>query len=157
MDADRLVESLLEGENVDPKSFIMSHGQQLSDPDRKHLFVGQDGDLYDTRSADWQKEPPLRKQYKYFHTNIQNLANFKAMWRARHNANYPLAFLTDDGAYLCEQCVKDNLTRIMRSIRDNDRDGWRITGVGQCHGDPAEEQDYYEHCAHCNKTLGEVA
>jgi hypothetical protein len=158
MDADRLVASLLEGDdNIDPKAFIQAHGQQLDGPSRKHLFVGHDGDLYDTRKPEWHKGQPIRKQYQYFHTDIQNLANFKSTWRARHNSNYPLAFLTDDGAYLCEKCVQDNLARIMSSIRGNDRDGWRVMGVGQCHGDTDEPQEYHSQCAHCNKNLGEVA
>lgn len=159
MDADHIVDKLLENDNVDPKSFIMGHGQQLAEPSRKHLFVSStDGGLYDTRNKDWHKEPPLRKQYQYFRTNIQNVDQFKSTWRARHNANYPLAFQCSDGEFLCEQCVQDNMRQIINSIRGNHNDGWRVVGVGQCHGGGDEEpQDYHSHCAQCNKNLGEVA
>jgi hypothetical protein len=155
-DAENLVQALVESDDVDPKAFIQSHGQQLDGPSRKHLFVGHDGDLYDTRKADWHKGPPLRKGYQYFHREINKLPEFKSTWRARHQSNYSLGFITDDGAVLCEKCVEENLQRIMRSIRDGDRDGWRVVGVGTLHGDPDEEADYHTQCAHCNKNLGEL-
>jgi hypothetical protein len=157
MDAARIVDSLLESdEGIDPKAFIQAHGQQLDGPSRKHLFVGHDGDLYDTRKPDWHKGSPLRKGYQQYHARIFNLKDFKATWRARHQSNYSLGFLTDDGAVLCEKCVEDNLQRIMRSIRDHDRDGWQVVGVASLHGDPDEEDENHSQCAHCNKNLGEL-
>lgn len=156
--AEHLVEHLLEAEG-DPESikdFMDRHFTPLPEPDRKHLFVGHDGDLYDTRNPDWHRNPPLRKGYKHFHTEINNLAEFKATWRARHQSNYSLGFLVDDGAVLCEPCVKDNLQRVMRSVRDGDNDGWRVVGVGTLHGDPDGEEGHYTQCAHCGKNLGEL-
>jgi hypothetical protein len=155
--ADQIVNALLEAdENEDPKDFIERNFKPLQAPDRKHLFVGNDGDLYDTRKPDWHRGPPLRKGFQAFHPRIDNIAQFKATWRARHQSNYQLAFLTDDGAALCEQCVKDNLSRVASSVRNGDRDGWRVVGVAQCHGDPDEVEDYHTECANCNKNLGEL-
>jgi hypothetical protein len=156
-DPAKIVDALLEtnehDEQDDPKEFFYSH---FRTPDKKHLFVGHEGDLYDMRKPDWPSGQPLRKGYQYFHRQINNVAQFKATWRARHGSNYPLAFLTDDGAALCETCVKENLPRIMSSIRGGDRDGWRVVGVAACHGDADQEEECHAQCAHCGNNLGEL-
>jgi hypothetical protein len=153
-EAEHLVEALL-GDEEDPKDFIAQHFKPI---DKSHLMVSStDGGLYDTRKPKWHSSPPLRQNYQRYHPEINNLAEFKATWRARHQTNYPLAFTTDDGAALCEECVEKNLQRIMRSIRDGDRDGWRVVGVGQCHGSDCDIEDYHTQCANCNKNLGEIA
>jgi hypothetical protein len=160
MDAEHIVRTLLESdEQVDPKAFIQAHGHKLDGPSRDHLFVSSaDGGLYDTRKPDWHKGPPVRQGYQQFHREINTPEQFKATWRARHHSNYPVAFLTDDGAFLCEECTKNNLGRILSSIRSRARDGWRVVGIGQCHGSMDDEPgDMNDQCANCNKNLGEVA
>lgn len=158
-DAYNLVRALVESDDVDPKAFIQSHGQQLADPDRKHLFQStSDGSLYDTRNKNWHQEPPLRQNYARYNPRIENVNDFKATWRVRHMSNYPLAFQMSDGALLCEQCVQDNLRQIIDSTRHRHNDGWRVVAVGQCHGGgEGEPQDHDSQCAQCDKNLGEVA
>jgi hypothetical protein len=159
MDANDLVQSLLENDDVDPKAFIQSHGQQLDGPSRKHLFVSStDGGLYDTRNKDWHKGPPIRQNYQRFNPRINNVNEFKSTWRARHMSNYPLAFQMSDGELMCEKCVEDNLRQIINSTKFRHNDGWCVVGVGQCHGGGDDEpEDYHSQCAQCNKNLGEVA
>jgi hypothetical protein len=155
-DPEKIVRALLDDENGEhPKDFIERNFKPLEPPDRKHLYVSDDGDLYDTRKADWHRAP-LRKGFQTFHREISNIAQFKATWRARHRSNYSLAFLTDDGAALCEECVKNNLSRIISSVRSGDRDGWRVVGVATCHGDPDHHEEYHAQCANCDKNLGEL-
>ena len=159
MDAAHLVKSLLENDNVDPKSFIQSHGQQLDGPSRKHLFVSSaDGGLYDTRKPDWHKGPPIRPNFQRYHARIFNVNDFKSTWRARHMSNYPVAFQLSDGELICEKCTQDNLRRIIDSTRTQSDDGWRVVAVGQCHGGGDEEPNEHDsHCVQCGKNLGEVA
>jgi nitrite reductase/ring-hydroxylating ferredoxin subunit len=158
MDAEKIINAILESDDeFDSKAFIQAHGKQLEEPSRKHLFVSSaDGGLYDTRNKDWHKGPPLRQNFQQFHTRIFNIKDFKATWRARHNSNYPLAFILSDGAAMCEKCVADNLRQIIDSTRQRHNDGWQVVGVSQCHGDPEEEADYHTQCAQCNKNLGEL-
>jgi hypothetical protein len=44
--------------------------------------------------------------------------------------SYPTYFLTSDGATLSHQAVRDNLLAIVRSIRSNANDGWRVCDMG---------------------------
>jgi hypothetical protein len=152
-----IIQSLLENDDFDVKSFIERNFRPI---DKSHLFVSStDGGLYDTRKPDWHKGPPLRQNFQRFHTRIYNVKDFKATWRARPYANYPLAFLTDDGAALCENCTQKNLARIISSIRGRAGDGWQVVGVAQCHGDgdDPEMAENNTQCANCNKNLGELA
>lgn len=160
MKPDRLVNSILENEadDFDVQSFIKRNFKALGPPDRSHLHSSIDGGLYDTRKPEWFKGPPLRHNYQRFHSEINNVNDFKATWRARGMANYPLAFMLSDGAFMCEQCVQENLRRIIDSTRTKSNDGWRVVGVGQSHGatdEPAGDEDAT--CVHCGKNLGEIA
>jgi hypothetical protein len=159
MEADKIVVKLLEAdEGFDAKAFIQAHGKQLEEPSRKHLFLSStDGGLYDTRNKNWHSEPPLRQNFQRFHREITTPAEFKATWRARHYCNYPLAFWVDDGELLCEQCVKDNFRRVLASLRSGANDGWRVTGVTECHGSQVvDPEEPHAECSNCNKVLGEV-
>jgi hypothetical protein len=159
MSANDIVRSLLESDDFDVKSFIQNHGQQLDGPSRKHLFVSSaDGGLYDTRKPDWHKGPPVRANYQKYNARIFNVNDLKSTWRARHMSNYPLAFQLSDGALMCEKCVEDNLRQIINSTKYRHNDGWRVVGVGQCHGGgDGEPEEHDSQCAQCNKNLGEVA
>jgi hypothetical protein len=159
MDAEKIINAILESDDeFDSKAFIQAHGKQLEEPSRKHLFVSSgDGGLYDTRNKDWHKGPPIRPNFQQYHARIFNVKDFKATWRARHNSNYPLAFIAHDGEVLCEKCTQENMQQILRSTRNGDNDGWRIVGVSQCHGGgDGEQEDYHSQCAQCGKNLGEL-
>jgi hypothetical protein len=124
---------------------------------RDHLFVSSaDGGLYDTRKPDWHKGPPCARTTSSSTGRSILLKQFKATWRARHHSNYPVAFLTDDGElFSARNASKNNLGRILSSIRSRARDGWRVVGVGQCHGSMDDEPgDMNDQCANCNKNLG---
>ena len=97
-----------------------------------HLFVSSsDGHLYDTRVPDWHHKSPLRSDYCRTHEVIIDTARLKATLRAGAYAwpgGYPLYFITDDGAALSFQTVRDNLRTILDSVRWEIRDGWRVIG-----------------------------
>lgn len=60
---------------------------------------------------------------------------------------YPLILQCSDGESLCFDCGRTEALQILRSIRDNARDGWRVIGCFvHWEGDP-------EHCAHCWKAI----
>lgn len=50
--------------------------------------------------------------------------------------SYPKFWLTHDGATLSYQACRDNAARIGRSIRDRDRDGWRVVACDVNWEDP---------------------
>jgi hypothetical protein len=155
MRADHIVRRLLEDDGVDPKAFIKAHGKQLDGPSREHLMVSStDGGLYDTRKPNWHMGPPIRQNYQQFFPRINNVAEFKATWRARGNSNYHLAFILSDGEAICEKCVADNIRRIIDSTRTQSNDGWRVVGVASCHG--GDENEDGAQCVQCNKNLGEL-
>jgi hypothetical protein len=60
---------------------------------------------------------------------------------------YPCYFITDDGAALSFDAVKEELKRIMWSIKTEDRGGWRVIGLDVNYEDPSL------FCAHTNKRI----
>lgn len=42
---------------------------------------------------------------------------------------YPIYFITDDGAALAFDTVKKNFKRIASSVKNKDRDGWRVVAA----------------------------
>ena len=94
----------------------------------EHMFLGSNGDLYDTRNPKWAGEP-LRPRYSFTFQHISNVAQLKSTLRNGRFTSlgcYPLYFITSDGAALSFQSVLDNLPEIMSSIRDDSNDGWRV-------------------------------
>ena len=97
----------------------------------KHLFVGSDGDLYDTRVGHWSAKEPLRKDYRYTHRSIETVAQLKATLRAGEFAwpgGYQLYFLTDDGATLSFDGARSSLECCYDAIKTKSNNGWRIVG-----------------------------
>jgi hypothetical protein len=98
-----------------------------------HLFASScDGSLYDTRSPEWSKNPPLRAVYNAAPSKIATCAQLKAALRHGPYAwpgGYPLYFHTDDGAALSFEAVRDNLRLCLAAIQERSRDGWRVVGV----------------------------
>ena len=94
-----------------------------------HFFISDcAGALYDTRRPDWSNAP-LRKCYKYSHSNIETGAQLRATLRAGDvtwPGCYPLYFITSDGGALTFGTVRDNLRSVLDSIRTERGDGWRV-------------------------------
>jgi len=120
----------------------------------KHLFTGTEGHLYDTRRKHWEKKP-LRTNYKWTHAQIKTVADLKATIRAGQYAwpgGYQLAFIAEDGCYICFDCVKAELRNVIDSIQTNTQDGWKVVAVDNV---DEHDHDYDAQCEHCNKILAE--
>lgn len=118
----------------------------------KHLFVGDNGDLYDCRNENWS-ETPLRRNYSWHSTRIETAADVKAALRAGPYAwpgGYRLAFVMIDGGLICFDCARENLFQIFWSIRDDIRDGWKPAGLVIVND---LEDAYHECCAHCGDSF----
>ena len=116
-----------------------------------HLFVASNGDLHDTRDADWSRHP-LRAGFSGHSPKIESVEQFKASVRAGGFAwpgGYPLAFLCGDGGVLCWPCARKEARQIIESIAHRSRDGWRVMGM-IC----IEAGDEPEICEHCNSLIG---
>ena len=115
------------------------------------LFIGCEGALYNTTKKDWHKLPPLRPNYCKHHREIKNTQDLKASLRAGEYAfpgGYTLFFITEDGAALSFEAVKEELYSVFDSIKNDIHDGWQV--VGLCSMDICEEAVY---CAHTNKEI----
>jgi len=60
---------------------------------------------------------------------------------------YPIYNITDDGEYLCPECVLSEWYQIAPSTRNNVSDGWNIVGQDINY----EDNDAY--CCHCSKKI----
>lgn len=99
------------------------------------LFVSDtDGALY-SDNGKWAAphDSLVRPVYRRHYADISNTAELRATLRAGPYAwpgGYPLYFITDDGAALSFDSVRDNLRIVTESIRDGARgypsDGWRV-------------------------------
>lgn len=113
----------------------------------EHLFIGDDGNLYDTRQENWS-ETPIRRNYSRQHVRISSIADFKAALRAGPYAwpgGYPVAFIAINGDLVCHDCARENVFQVMWSIRDDIRDGWQFCGQ------TVIEETYDDACSHCSK------
>lgn len=94
----------------------------------RHLFTSCEGSLFDTRMPNWAAHP-LRTDYNRTHGTIDNTVQLRSTLRAGQWAwpgGYPMYFITDDGAALSFDAVRDNYAQCSRSIRERCSDGWRI-------------------------------
>jgi hypothetical protein len=85
-----------------------------------HLFVGQEGNLYDTRKKNWSKKP-IRKNFCRHHAAINSFADLKATLRAGEFAwpgGYQLYLITAAGEELSFEGAKETLIC--------QRDAWKI-------------------------------
>ena len=115
----------------------------------KHLFVGCDGHLHDTRDANWASVA-LRERYRFTFGNIGNVSQLKATLRNGAYAwpgGYPLFFITSDGAPLCFDCARSEFRSVAESIRDELSDGWRIVACD------INYEDDSCFCDHCNEKI----
>lgn len=98
----------------------------------QHLFVGIDGNLYDTRKENWHNEKPLRPVYNKVHCHINTVAELKATLRHGMYAwtgGYPLHFITSDGASLSFKTVRDNLRDVIDAIKSGLNTGWKVVAL----------------------------
>jgi hypothetical protein len=115
----------------------------------EHLFLSDDGNLYDTRDIDWAKKP-LRAGYRGAGREINTVAEFKAALRNGKTTDlggYPLYFITGDGEALSFEAARENFRQIVDSIANGHRDGWRIV---------AQDINYEDEalfCAHTGKRI----
>jgi hypothetical protein len=113
----------------------------------QHLFVGPEGDLYDTRKG---FKTPLREKYSFTFSGIETASQFKATIRAGAYAwpgGYPLYFITKDGAALCFACARKEARQVFWDFLNDCSTGWHITGCAINY----EEPDLT--CDHCSKAI----
>ncbi len=115
-----------------------------------YFFVSDcDGALHDTREIDWHRKP-LRARYKWTHTEIRTVAEFKATLRAGAYAwpgGYPRYLICSDGGALCFDCGHKEARNVMESIDRKAGDGWRVVACD------INYEDADLHCEHCSKSI----
>lgn len=114
-------------------------------------FVSDSGDLYNLDRVDWA-ENPLREEYARHYASIRTGRELCATLRAGEYTfpgGYRLAFITDDGAILSFDAVRDNLYQVIYSIRHNINDGWRVIGTFI-----VDNSDDAVYCDHTSELLG---
>ncbi len=62
---------------------------------------------------------------------------------------YAIAYLVDDGEFLCAKCVNDESNPVHDSSTDSSADGWRVDGYMTADW---REDDAWT-CAHCNAVI----
>lgn len=120
-----------------------------------HLFVGCDGDLFDTRNPAWSRLAPLRPKFRFHHREINTVNEYKATLRAGAYAwpgGYPLALITSDGAALCFDCAKQEARNVFWSIQNRCNDGWRVVACDIIEESGDDGLDCI--CDHCGKPIG---
>lgn len=60
---------------------------------------------------------------------------------------YPMFALMNDGEAVCKDCAKSEAKIIIRSTRDDSKDGWTCAGVD------VNWEDETLTCAHCGKPI----
>lgn len=106
---------------------------------KDHFFVSDvDGALHDTRKPDWYTRP-LRANYSRHHPRIMSLADIKASLRAGPFAwpgGYPLYFISEDGAALAFETIRENWHHVVWDYLNDCNTGWRLAGVTINYEDP---------------------
>jgi len=121
----------------------------------KFMVSESNGSLYNTTVDGWHLLPPLRANYSRHHRKIESTQDLKACIRAGEFAwpgGYRLFFITADGGALSFKAVKDNLSSVIYSIRNDVNDGWKVTGLDNT--ELYDEQPLF--CDHTNEQLNEV-
>ncbi len=111
----------------------------------EHLFLSSDGDLHDTRMADWSHHP-IRTKYAYHFGQISNTRQLRACLRAGPFAwpgGYACYFIASDGAALPFAAVRAEYRQVSNAIKHLLADGWRVVGMG-CTAD-CDAEIYCDH------------
>lgn len=115
-----------------------------------HLFIADDGALYDTRRADWSSNP-LRPNYRRGHSRIASVADLKAALRHGSRTDlgaYPLYFVMADGESLSFESARANLRELISAIQTGlPRDGWTPVAI------EINYEDGALYCAHSNERI----
>ena len=74
--------------------------------------------------------------------------------------SYELAYITSDGAILCNDCTRKEWYQIVRSTTHKYTDGWQILAITHEAVSPEDTrelagEEYISYCDHCNKEFGE--
>jgi hypothetical protein len=83
-------------------------------------------------------------------THINNSADLKAALRQGQYSwprGYPCYFIADDGAALSFEAVRENYILVLRAVREQNNDGWRVIAVD------VNWDDEDLTCAHTNKII----
>jgi len=107
-----------------------------------------EGGLYDKRLG---YSRPLRRAYSWHFRNITCGKELCACLRAgpfQWPGLYALYFLTDDGATLSFDAVRENLRSVIDSIRTKCSDGWRVVALASM-----AETDGEVTCEHTGKAI----
>jgi hypothetical protein len=94
-----------------------------------HLFIADDGNLYDTRNPEWSRLPPLRWGYRHHRTNLENAQHVKAALRAGAHSDlggYPLFFWTDGGSALSFDAVRQEFRQVLESFKTSAAYDWSV-------------------------------
>jgi len=96
-----------------------------------YFFVGEGGELFDTRKTNWTAHP-IRRNYSISRRELNTVADVKAALRAGEFAwpgGYQMFFITADGAPLSFQTVRAEFHHIVWDIRNKCSTGWRVCAV----------------------------
>ncbi|MBS3648820.1 hypothetical protein KEU06_09400 [Pseudaminobacter sp. 19-2017] len=115
-----------------------------------HLFIADDGALYDTREPNWA-ERALRPVYRKTAVTIHDVAELKATLRVGSHAwpgGYPLYIVLQDGSPITHDTARKNFRELVAAMWDeNLRNDWRPVATGINWEDP----DLYD--AHTNERI----
>lgn len=123
---------------------------------KDHFFVGNSGELFDTRKDRWSSEAPLRKIYsRHFSSfegnSAERLAKVKATIRAgvfSYLGMYRLAFITKYGESLCFDCARREFRLIVDDILGDYDSGWNVVAL-ECEANT--DSDCF--CNNCNNRI----
>lgn len=97
-----------------------------------------------------------RLECKAHYSVIDNTRKLKALIREGRYAfpgGYAVIPYTSDGGILCLDCIKENISNCLWSIRNSVSDGWRVVGLDTYHG---EEDNGQVVCDNCGKDWEEI-
>lgn len=106
--------------------------------------------IYHDGTLEVFKSGVRRENFMRHFCRINTVSQFKATLRAgKHTrlGGYPLYLICDDGASLCFDCARKEAHQIMRSIKDNEHDGWRVIACD------VNYEDCDISCAHCDAPI----
>lgn len=92
-----------------------------------------------------------RYQFKAHYREIDNTRKVKALIReGKHSwpGGYAVVPFTSEGACLCVDCIKENLSSVLWSIKNDVSDGWRVVGLDTYYG---VEDNGHTVCDNCGK------
>lgn len=97
-----------------------------------------------------------RFQYQGHYQEIDNTRKLKALLREGQYmcpGGYTVMACTSDGAVLCNKCIKENLSSVLWSIKNEVPDGWKVEFLSEYYG---IEDNGYICCDNCNQDFEEL-